>query len=453
MAGALLKQRYCLNTNTVLYTPTVGEKRPAEFPSSWFRDHPLTKRIINVPLCSNLQSLRKKIRAAIDGKALSVDYVVSYLFEVLKNIKEKSIVDITSYQLELAKTNDEINPFFSVSINPTAEPTADAEESSSEPTAADDKWMTLWILSLYRLERASDPAYREQLIKNLTDHIKLAGYTSSCGFHQALIHNSNWVNNSDFRKVVACVDWFFFINDRHQWSSIRMATIGSRYRDCAALTSLSHITKILGLKDIADFIDWTSNYTISLEMSSMLCQEEEDGVINSYFPYQVDFGLVSRSAFSARMNPAIHTYCHILGAMFGNLRSLNARFFLEEDLPGVIFNAQWVGCVFLTSIKQQRAFIPVEGSLQQTQERVRLARAALAEGDQEMDQDYDGTSEPMTTDINEWFNFMEGNQWQLTRKMKLKIRACSRDIRSPRPRTIAELLTKAIFYGDEETTE
>lgn len=316
----------------------------------------------------------------------------------------------------LAKANDDVSPFFMVTINHTAEPAADAVESASDPSASSDKWMVLWILGLYRLERASDPASREQLVKTITDQIKIAGYSESCGFNQALINNANWVNSSDYRKIVACIDWFFFIHERHPWANIRVATIGSRYRDCAALTSLLHATRILGLKDIADFIDWTSNYTISVEMSAMLCQEEEDGIINSYFPYKFDFGLVTRSAFSARINPAVHSLCHILGAMFGNVRSLNAKFFLEEDVPGVIFNAQWVGCVvFKTSIQQRRAFVPMDGSLEEMRERTRVIREAIDE--EEIEAEHDATREPLSTDINDWFMFMESNQWKLTRRM------------------------------------
>lgn len=44
-----------------------------------------------------------------------------------------------------------------------------------------------------------------------------------------------------------------------------------------------------------------------------------------------------------------------------NGRSMNARYFLKEDIYGVIFNAQWVSCAFLSGGRHERLFYNVTG--------------------------------------------------------------------------------------------
>lgn len=45
---------------------------------------------------------------------------------------------------------------------------------------------------------------------------------------------------------------------------------------------------------------------------------------------------------------------------------------------------------------------------------------------------------------------MEANDWKLTNTIKRKLRAVAAEIRSPRAGTIAELVTKSVFYGDSD---
>lgn len=58
----------------------------------------------------------------------------------------------------------------------------------------------------------------------------------------------NWEQNKEYSKLVAAIDVFFIRFPEHEHSKIRLCTIRSRYRDCAALVGFEYFRGILEAK-------------------------------------------------------------------------------------------------------------------------------------------------------------------------------------------------------------
>ena len=65
-----------------------------------------------------------------------------------------------------------------------------------------------------------------------------------------------WTNDQSYMKVCAVVDMFFTMFKEHKWAGIRLATIRSRYKDCAALISLGYIVRVLGMESESEYLEW-----------------------------------------------------------------------------------------------------------------------------------------------------------------------------------------------------
>lgn len=81
-------------------------------------------------------------------------------------------------------------------------------------------------------------------------------------------------------------------------------------------------------------------------MVRMSTPNQESGQKYSYFPYQADLGLVSKSAYSSNANPYLFTWIHIVGSLIGHKRSINARFNFEGNLSDVGMNSVLVAWVY-----------------------------------------------------------------------------------------------------------
>lgn len=68
--------------------------------------------------------------------------------------------------------------------------------------------------------------------------------------------------------------------------------------------------------------------------------------VDSYFPYQSDIGLVTKSAYLSNANPYLFTWIHILGTLLGHRRSQNARFIFEGSYADVTLNAVLIAWVY-----------------------------------------------------------------------------------------------------------
>lgn len=84
------KKRLYTPAGKSLFTPTLDEKKPVEFPSTFLNKNNHSKPVLNVPNCGALERIRSKVASALEGVHVQVDFVIAYLHSVLKECKVKA---------------------------------------------------------------------------------------------------------------------------------------------------------------------------------------------------------------------------------------------------------------------------------------------------------------------------------------------------------------------------
>jgi hypothetical protein len=119
---------------------------------------------------------------------------------------------------------------------------------------------------------------------------------------------------------------------------MRVATLSTYYHQCSALSALGYLWSLVGWKrDILIAFLWTPG--LIKEVVGILEPEHEVDQLDSYLPYCVNLGLVNQSAYSAAKNPKFTVFCHTIGSLVGNLRSINAFYNTSGTLPSILDNA------------------------------------------------------------------------------------------------------------------
>lgn len=172
--------------------------------------------------------------------------------------------------------------------------------------------------------KAKQVEYSGQICKRITD--QLTALTPDAIAITEVVHlYLRWGNHSEYNKIVASVDMFFQKFPEHKLSNLRISTTGSRYRDCAALVSYGYLTELFGMPRLTELLEWIFFDGIGNEVDLMIDSDEEIDQDDSYFPYQIDLGLVKRSGYSASYNPLSFELVHLTGALLRSPRSNNAR--------------------------------------------------------------------------------------------------------------------------------
>lgn len=108
------------------------------------------------------------------------------------------------------------------------------------------------------------------------------------------------------------------------FSTRKLCTIGSRYRDCAALVGVEYLRKLLDIK-FGEIFLWVWTTGIDQDIRRVFKSGEELTLMNSYLPYISSMKLAERSPYSATVNPSLHYFVHFTGALMGHQRSLTLR--------------------------------------------------------------------------------------------------------------------------------
>ena len=116
----------------------------------------------------------------------------------------------------------------------------------------------------------------------------------------------------------------FFVRFRnHLFAGARIATLVSRMKGAAALTSLIDLRNSTDL-DFGTLLVYFPIPEMWSEIDSITHDEDQDNQF-SYTPYLKDLGLCSISPYSATANPRLYTMIHVIGSVIGFKRSWNAR--------------------------------------------------------------------------------------------------------------------------------
>lgn len=260
----------------------------------------------------------------------------TFLYYFAKTVTSTLTSDWRSYLQLIGSEGEEITPLSLLEVRSTI--TIKEVKTHSEATNEDDAWMAAAILSIYRMIRASQAEYRAAIWTRVTAQINALSANADPLSDPGDIYKG-WLGNREFNTLVAAYDMFFHKFPMHPLSNIRIGTTGSRYRDCAALMSYGYLLSLLSMNRLVDLLGWVFVLKIGEDVNRMMKAGEELNAQDSYFPYQVDLGLVQKSSYSASVNPHFFQWVHFTGALLRSQRSMNARQISESNLNEIFANA------------------------------------------------------------------------------------------------------------------
>ena len=138
----------------------------------------------------------------------------------------------------------------------------------------------------------------------------------------AHINADNYVVDKTFCKIVAATDMMLFRYPKHQWASLRVMTINCRHKDCSILDSLPQLSAALSLTT-NNLMEYVYSLGVSKDVDRVFHVGQEVNEAYSYVHYIAAMGLTTKSPYSARINPSLHTWIHTIGAGMGSMRSMN----------------------------------------------------------------------------------------------------------------------------------
>ncbi|AJR28279.1 nucleoprotein [Barur virus] len=399
------------------------EETPGQYPADWFSTHQNKKPRLVIPYKSkDLDTLRGIVREGIEKDSLDVKVAITYVYNVLKE-QEAECDDLwTSFGVEIAQAKTTVHTFCMMEVEEKA---VDPPNLQPKPcTPEDDLWMCFYILVQYRLLKVTNTEYEKALIKRANVHISGMPGGKKFDVHSRKMYAS-WLSNPTYLRLVAAIDMFFHKFKDHPFAICRFGTLGSRYKDSAALTTLNHITKLTGLP-ITEFMMWIFNENIADELDKMAKPDQELEKCDSYTPYMRDMGLSDRSPYSAQMNPTFHLFCHALGTLMHSRRSMNARIAGEVDVTNAVVNAEVVAFVLNRCPTFTKAYTEDLESVPTV-----VAKSVVGQM-------------PTGPDPDLWFEYLAQKNFILPEEIKRFAHERASGLTGIRPDTIGELIYKML---------
>ncbi|AID53188.1 nucleoprotein [Dolphin rhabdovirus] len=390
------------------------------YPSEFFKDNDrpsLTVEYTNVPL----DELRGAVISGIQKGELTADLVVAFIYQVCREWEETEETGWTSFGVEIAKRGQNVNPFCMVNVKIGTKPKPDWTVNTVNDNSGDFQ-LVMGLLGIYRVSNISNETYKEKILGTI--QTQLDAIAKNKVMMKTLAVNKQVTLSPNFNMAVACIDMFYHRYKGAEKSVIRVSTLTSRYKDCAALSTLAHISNFTGLS-LKETLDWVFSDRVAAEVEQMMRPGEEIDRQESYMPYLKDFRISRRSPYSTTFNSNLHIWGQSACALMGSRRSQNAILMSEDNLVNIMTNAKIMAYVLGTSADLTKAFT-VDGE-----------EAGESDDEGEGIEDEEAESEmPKGRQALEWFEYMSSMSFTIPSKMEEKLKAMAKRIALPRPGTI-----------------
>ncbi|ADB88758.1 nucleocapsid [Durham virus] len=404
---------------------------PPEFPADFFARGQKPEMMIPNNAVT-LDDARMILLDQIKKGSLDINLGKLYLYLVLKDITQNLDADWTSFNVQIGSLGTSMSPWGIVTVN--QDPNQCRIDGSSKDTSAkkeDDQWMCMYLLAIYRVGKATNKTYQTMLIDQLNRMLASVS-KNAVPMVQAMAALDSWPNDTNFCKMVACVDMFFNKFKNHEWAVLRFGTISSRFRDCAALTSMAHYQQLLGI-NLGKALEWIFVSRVTEEVELILTPNQELDKPDSYMPYLIDLGISKNSPYSSTRNSSWHLFCHGLGALLASRRSVNARHLEAADQSNILINVMLISYVFQTRVTWSKNFVEQgqvdkSDALNDGKKSVLLSKSSL----------------PSTTSADDWFCWMKLNRFELPDDCKVLAGKNAQKLNDSRDGSIGQFLYKRL---------
>lgn len=305
-----------------------------EYPSEWFKANPGEKPsayVANPPKDSESwnKMLGYALKHQIDPK-LAVRFMYDYSDS---NFRSTLRQDWESYNVVIDLGQATISPMSVLRI-------VDNKEviTSPEGEAIDEEGkMTLFCILLagYRYGLAAEVFqgdYKIDILKRINLVVRNEPISLRLDLTVGEVQGYNsWINNLDFRMLIAALDMFWIEFPDSTGSQLRVCTLNSRYKDCSSISELRHLSQMTSLT-IGRALEYIFFTRVRDEVVAIGRPGEEFEKEDSYFPYMRELRLSKKSPYSSSANVHLHNWVSIFSALLGSERSYNARIVSEDGI-------------------------------------------------------------------------------------------------------------------------
>ncbi|AEI17641.1 nucleoprotein [Obodhiang virus] len=425
---------FCTINQKAIRPAKPSDSTTPQYPSEFFDKNNYQRPTVRVTQGGyKIQELREILSNGILQDDINPHHVVRYMELIMEGITDTLDDDWTSFGVKIGKKGEKITPLSLLNIMIEEDDLIDGKRNN-DVTKKDDKWIMLIITSYYRFAFSQNPNHRSNLITKLNLQLRTflkdpPTIVDNMGLFASLISNVN------FNKLISALDMFLNRFKNNDWSFLRFGTIASRYKDCSALMSLSHVCEVTGMK-IEEFMDWIFVYSTGEDMIKLMREGNEIDDPLSYMPYTMSMGLSMKSPYSSINCPSIYSFIHMLGSLLGSERSRNARMVSENNIVNLKMNAGVVSYVKSHRASMIKAFISNEVKDQWYDNE---GNEADDKTDDESDDELDGM--PKGDNPVEWFMFLESRHFELPDEIKSFMNREAKKITNPRSGTIGKFVS------------
>lgn len=396
---------------------------PAAFPSEWFA----TNKNSKPPLKVTKIPLEVARNAILNGASRPIDsrVIVSYLVSIFQAATGTLTEAWTSYELSIGDAGDNIGIQNILNLQ---EQNDNPELATGRTTGAPghDKWLPLYLCSLYRLSRISHDQYLADMKKRITLRLRANGMPSTFSLDTLLLEQKGWMESDDYCRLIAGIDMLLHHFPQHKYREVRLGTTVTRFQDCAAVQEVVMLAQGLGM-EFPELATWICIDELADEMIKLCSVGQEIEEAGSYAPYFMSMKLASKSKYSVTDNPYMHLFANIVGCSRGHKRSKNAIMVGESATDKVLLNAAILAYA-------SRNFGPLTRKITETG----LADPMAEEEEEDLDPEL--SEEPEGRDSKEWIAYIRDNGGKLTPKMGKALKAAWKANVDIRQGTIGEWL-------------
>ncbi|AMK09229.1 nucleocapsid protein [Drosophila ananassae sigmavirus] len=394
--------------------PTAAE---AVYPSAWF-NNTKTKPTLIIPQCPpgqvySVEVLRLNVVEHLLSGTLTKDIAMLYVYTELSRIEGTLSEDWTSFGVRIGLRDEKVTPFSPVTVKQEGNVVHLSPKSGECQYAY---WALASILSVYRLSRTSYADYRSRMSESLKGQSEIVRPATALGYDEMSITYGAWKDDQNFRKMIATIDMFYVKFPGLQFDLIRFGTVSSRYKDCAALTSLFNLKHTMGVSKESQISLWIGNEVIANQFIRITKPGEEIDKVNSYFPYLIDFGLTIKSPYSSVLNANFYFFANTAAILMGNTRARNAVYHEIDSSSSTLMNSVLLGYAHAGRSMNSQMFFQSEEDLKLHEENSEMREALKAT---QIGVRVATDKEPEDRDASDWFDYMDKINWTYTDKMKL----------------------------------
>lgn len=335
-------------TKEIISIPTIKSQHEVGYPSEWLLANPGKKPPLQI---WKAKTANEAYHAAFGTNVVWNDVAVcTFIVKTVADMECVSVVadeDWIADERTIVKKGDTCTPLDLLDIQ---ESDLTFEARGTGGTPAYRQGFVFALLSNCR--KAAAKENREQYGITISGRLDTFMTTANLGITtDALDTARQFATNScmtpGYLKLVAAFDMFWMRFPKAASAPLRILTLVSRYKGCAAFTSMTMISQLVGLSasELAMFVMTRSVAQDYVRIAKDAKYAKET---YGYFPYQSDMGLVSRSAYSIAANPTLYIWLHCIGTVAGSTRSMNATEpQLLLDLPNTVNSALAAATVLL----------------------------------------------------------------------------------------------------------